>query len=146
MGRAMSTSTSGSQESAIVLAPASPLAENVEPSLEQAFRATLPELLTLPKDQLLSVNLDIRNAICLGLAATTRLAAWRNRIVDELPRFDIKAVDSLGIYAMALMYAETQYNLARKRPADIRALTNKKAKPASLSSNSMILTPKSCSS
>jgi len=110
-------------ESAIVLAPANSLAEKYDSSLELAFRASLPELLALPKDKLLVVNVDVRSAVCFGLAMPERLGPWRRRILDELPRFDVNALDRLEQYAKALMHAQVQYSLARKRPADIRALT-----------------------
>jgi len=110
-------------ESAIVLAPANSLAEKCDSSLEQAFRAGLPELLARPKDKLLMVNVDVRRAFCLGLAAPERLRPWRRRILDELPRFDVNALDRLEQYAKALMHAQVEYTLARKRPADIRTLT-----------------------
>jgi|GEM_PF-1386716 len=109
-------------ESAIALAPANSLAESSDASLEFAFHASLPELLALPKDRLLVLNVDVRGAVCLGLAAPERLRAWRSRIIDELPRFDINALDRLEQYAKALMRAQVEYTLARKSPADVRAL------------------------
>jgi len=110
-------------ESAIVLAPADSLTEGWDSSLEAAFRASLRELLAVPKERLLVVNVDVRGAVCLGLAAPERLQPWRDRILDELPRFDIDALDRLEQYAKALMHAQVKYTLARKSPADIRALT-----------------------
>jgi hypothetical protein len=110
-------------ESAIVLAPANSLAEKYDSSLELAFRASLPELLALPKDKLLVVNVDVKTAVCLGLAVPERLRPWRKRILDELPRFDVNALDRLEQYAKALMHAQIEHTLARKRPTDIRALT-----------------------
>ncbi len=80
-------------ESAIVLAPADSLTEGWDSSLEAAFRASLRELLAVPKERLLVVNVDVRGAVCLGLAAPERLQPWRDRILDELPRFDIDALD-----------------------------------------------------
>jgi len=110
-------------ESAIVLAPAHSLAEKYESSLELAFRASLPELLALPKDKLLVVNVDVQSAVCSGLAVPERLRPWRSRILDELPRFDVNALDHLEQYTKALMHAQVEYTLARKSPADIRVLT-----------------------
>jgi hypothetical protein len=109
-------------ESAIVFAPANSVTQKCESSLEHAFRASLPELLALPKDNLLVVNVDVRSAFCTGLAVPERARLWRSRIVDELPRFDVNALDCLERYAKALMHAQVEYTLARKRPADIRAL------------------------
>ena len=110
-------------ESAIVLAPENSLAEKYESSLEQALRVSLPELQALPKDKLLVVNVDVRSAVCIGLAVPDRLQPWRSRILDELPRFDVNAFDRLEQYAKALLYAQIEYTSARKRPADIRDLT-----------------------
>jgi len=69
----MARQTTPSIESAIVLASANSLAEPCESSLEQAFRASWPGLLTLPKDKLLVVNVDVSSAACLG----TLGVAWR---------------------------------------------------------------------
>ena len=80
-------------ESAIVLAPANSLAEKYDSSLEQAFCASLPELQAVPKDKLLVVNVDVQSAICSALAVTERLQPWRSQILDELPRFDVNALD-----------------------------------------------------
>ena len=92
-------------ESAIVLAPDSSLAEKYESNLEQALRASLPELQALPKDKLLVVNVDVRSADCNGLAVPERLRPWRSRILDELPRFDINAFERLEQYAKASTHA-----------------------------------------
>lgn len=119
----MPQQTTQSTESAIVLAPGASLTTNAESSVELAFRASVPELLALPKDKLLVVNVDVQSAVCLGLAAPERLQVWRDRIIDELPRFDISAFDRLEQYAKALMHAQVEYTLARKSPADIRGLT-----------------------
>lgn len=110
-------------ESAIVLAAATSSVEQNDSNLERAFRGSLPAMLGLPKDKLLVLNVDIPSAVCLGLAVPERLQPWRARILDELPRFDIHALDHLEQYAKALMVAHCEYRLARKSPADIRALT-----------------------
>jgi hypothetical protein len=78
----------------------------------------LPELQAVPKGKLLVVNVDVGRAVCLGLTVPERLGRWRSRI-DELPRFDVNALDHLEQYAKALMHAQVEYKLARKRPADI---------------------------
>jgi len=88
-------------ESAIVLAPANSLAEKCDSSLKLAFRASLPELLAVPKDKLQVVNVDVKSAVCTGLAAPERLRPWRRRILDELPRFDVNALEHLEQYAKA---------------------------------------------
>lgn len=62
-------------ESAIVLAPANPLAEKCDSSLEQAFRASLPELQALPKDMLLLVNVDVTIQIVVTPATMAAVAA-----------------------------------------------------------------------
>ena len=90
-------------ESVIVLTPANSLAEKFESSTEQAFRASLPDLQALRKDKLLVVNVDVRSAVCLGMAVPEPLRPWRSRILDELPRFDINAFDRVEQYAKALI-------------------------------------------
>jgi hypothetical protein len=49
----------------------------------------------LPKDDHLTVNVDVASAICGGLAPAERLLRWRSRILDESPRFDIRNLDLL---------------------------------------------------
>lgn len=119
----MSQELSPSNNCALVLAPEHELSQTDDADIEFAFQLSLPELLVLPKDRLQAVNVDVRTAVCLGLGAAQRLGQWRARLVSELPNFDIRCLDRLQQYACALMFAHAEYALARKRPADIQALT-----------------------
>jgi hypothetical protein len=91
-------------------------------TIDRAYEQTLPELVALPKDQLLVVNFDIPTATCTALGTVQRVAPWRAKILAELPGFDIHCLDRLGQYARALIRAQTGYTLAQKTPSDLRQL------------------------
>jgi hypothetical protein len=90
--------------------------------LDQAYNASQPELHALPKNKLAVVNLDVYQAVCVALGATQHLQSYRARIVEELPRFDVRNLDELKRYAWTLASAHVRYMITRKDPSDIREL------------------------
>ncbi len=85
-------------------------AEPAKPgSPEEAAKALAkiePELAKLTANDLLTqIALDIPLAVSIVLGAEPHIRAYRQRIVDELPKVDIAQVDKLLTYALAAWYA-----------------------------------------
>lgn len=80
------------------------------------------DLAALPVDQLVQVNLDIQQATRTILGALPEMQELRERIVAELPAFDIAAFDKLEDYVQALKFAQSGYQIAAQPPDDLDAL------------------------
>jgi hypothetical protein len=83
----------------------------------QALDAVRDELASIPHDELLHINLEIPTATMTALGSTPQMRAFRARIVEELPKFDLVTYDKLETYALATGQAHAQY-LAASAPAE----------------------------
>jgi hypothetical protein len=80
------------------------------------------DLAAVPVDQLVQINLDIQQGTRTILGALPEMQALRERIVAELPAFDIAAFDKLEDYVQALRYAQTGFLIASQPPDDLEQL------------------------
>ncbi len=78
----------------------------------EAFESVRDELAALPAADLLPLNLDIPSAVVTALGCGPELKDHRARIVEELPRFDVRQFDKLETYALAAGQAHTQHLIA----------------------------------
>lgn len=90
---------------------------NDETLAGETFARLLPELQALSLDELEVINLDVPSAVATTLGALPEIHALRAQITEQLPKFDLVALDKLEDYALALNYAHAQYLTATK-PAD----------------------------
>jgi hypothetical protein len=83
----------------------------IDPTLqlptEVAYAATLPEIMALPDDRAVNVNIDVVSGVTSLLGMLPELRSLRPQIQDELPKFDIERFDKLQQYALALSHANT---------------------------------------
>lgn len=88
---------------------------------EQAYEAVLDELEAVAEASLVSVNLSVATVVSRVLGALPHLAGFRGEF-ERLPDFDLARFDRLELYAGALSYAHTRYQIATKPPDGLRAL------------------------
>lgn len=74
---------------------------------EAAYAAVLPEIVALPDDRAVAVNVDVVSAVTSLLGMLPELRSLRPQIQDELPKFDLERFDKLQLYALALSHANT---------------------------------------
>lgn len=74
---------------------------------EEIFARLLPELMAMPGDGLLSVNLDVLTAVTLVLGAMPRILSLRPDLVRACGDFDWSNLDRLPEYTWALRHAHT---------------------------------------
>lgn len=94
--------------------PVSPFVTD-EPSAAAAFARRLAELTSLPERDVLQVNLDIPSVVATVLGALPRIRGNRAIIEKQLPSFDLRLIDELEDYALALHHAHGEC-LASGRP------------------------------
>jgi hypothetical protein len=75
------------------------------------------ELLTVPKEETIEVNLEIPTAVSTVFGVLPQLSLHRDAIAKEIPAFNMVRFDKLEDYTMALSYAHTVYSTAT-RPVD----------------------------
>ncbi len=75
---------------------------------EEAYREHLAEILAIPRDRLIRVNLDVGFAVTRVLGLLKSVEPLREEIRQRLPDFDIGNLDRLAGYARALAYANTR--------------------------------------
>ncbi len=88
----------------------------------EALARVKPQLATLSPEQLLQVNLDVQAAAGTVLGALPEIRAFRERIVKELPAFDVAAFDSLEDYVLALSAAQATFQTATAPSDDLEPL------------------------
>jgi len=89
----------------------------------EAMTRVAPDAALLSVDELTQVNLDLQQATSTILGVIPEVLALRDRIVKELPSFDITQVDKLEDYTLALRFAHAAYQTATKPPDDLAELS-----------------------
>ena len=78
-----------------------------------AFERVKAELFALRAEELQQVSLDITAAFATVMGVLPEVRALRDRLVKELPAFDIAPFDKLEDYALALAFAQSKYRCRR---------------------------------
>jgi hypothetical protein len=93
-----------------------------ETLIKEAYARVKGDWAALESDQLLQINLDLQLALQTILGAWPEIKALREKVVQQLPAFDIGQLDKLEDDALALMYVQSRYVLATKPPDDVVGL------------------------
>jgi hypothetical protein len=93
-----------------------------------AFERVKADLFALRADELQQVSLDITAAFATVMGVLPEVRALRERLVKELPAFDIARFDKLEDYALALAFAQSKYLYATQPPDDLEPLAQQNAK------------------
>jgi len=96
---------------------------NDEKLAAEAMTRVAADAAALSVDELTQVNLDLQHATSTILGVIPEVMALRERIVKELPAFDITQVDKLEDYTLALRYAHAADQTATKPPDDLAQLS-----------------------
>lgn len=88
-----------------------------EALVSDGYERVKGELAALPADELQQLNVDVQTATRTILGALPEMRLLRERLVKELPAFDIAAFDKLEDYAQALRYAQSGFQIATQ-PVD----------------------------
>jgi hypothetical protein len=86
------------------------------------------DLAALPKEHILSINLDVPATVATVLGVLPEVQTLREQIAGELPSFDIARFDRLEDYALALSYADARYLGAMQSPDDVELLATQASK------------------
>lgn len=93
-----------------------------EALVADSYERVKADLAALAIEELAQVNLDIQLGARTILGALPELRALRDRLVKELPSFDIAAFDKLEDYTQALKFAQSGFLLATQPPDDLEQL------------------------
>jgi hypothetical protein len=94
-----------------------------EALVAESFERVKAELEALELEALPQVNLDVQVAVTTILGALPEIRALRERIVKELPAFDLASFDKLEDYVQALAFAQAKYQFAAQPPGDLEAVS-----------------------
>jgi hypothetical protein len=89
--------------------------------LKAAFERRLPEILAVPAEDAVSMNLDVNVAVCIILGSLPEITAHRGAIAG-IAGVDQAAVDALEDYALATQEAHTRATTAGVPATDLVAL------------------------
>src|SRR5262245_24979609 len=87
-----------------------------EALVADGFERVKNDLMAVPPEQLVQLNVDVQSATRTILGALPELRAFRERLM-RLPDFDIAAFDKLEDYVFALKYSQSNYQTA-EQPSD----------------------------
>jgi len=99
-----------------------------EALVEESYERVKAELEALEPEGLPPVNLDVQVAVSTILGALPEIRALRERMVKELPAFDIASFDKLEDYAQALAFAQAKFQFATQPPGDFDVVSSEAAK------------------
>lgn len=85
----------------------------------EALERVKGELLALTADEVELPTLDIHAAVKTVLGALPEIKRLRERMVKELPAFDVTGFDKLEDYALALSCAHARYQIATTTPNEL---------------------------
>ncbi len=94
-----------------------------EALVADGFERVKADLLAVPAERLERVNVDVQSATRTILGALPEIKALRERIVKELPQFDITSFDKLEDYVQAFKYAQSGFQIATEPADELNALT-----------------------
>lgn len=98
--------------------PASPAVMH----FREAFERALPAAQALGAADLITINIDVPTAVTTATGALAEIVALRERIVKELPTFELKHLDELETYTKATAHAQALYSAASAPPEALQAL------------------------
>jgi len=81
------------------------------------------DLASLKEEELQPLNLDVQSATRAILGALPEIRGLRDRMVKELPAFDIASFDKLEDYVQALKYAQSGFQIATQPQDGLEELT-----------------------
>lgn len=101
--------------------PALPLETHIVQSAPAAFDSVRAEIAAVPADALASVNLEIPRAARRALVVADRLAPLMPELA-KLHDLDLRAIERLRIYALALLHAQALVDLAEEEATPLSVL------------------------
>ncbi len=87
-----------------------------------AYEKTLPEILALPEDELITINIDVMAAVTSVTGALPEIRAMRDAIAAQWRNFDFEQFDKLEQYTLALNQAHSSYRSAFAPKANVAEL------------------------
>lgn len=99
-----------------------------EALVAEAYERVKGELAALKAEEVETPTLDIHAAVKTVLGALPEIEALRERMVKELPAFDVAAFDKLEDYALALSRAHALYQMATTSPNELDQVVAEAAK------------------
>ncbi len=87
--------------------------------IAEAYERMKPEMLALDAEDVETPTLDIHAAVKIVLGSLPDIKKLRERMVKELPAFDVVAFDKLEDYANALSRAHALYQIATSSPNEL---------------------------
>lgn len=77
-----------------------------------AFDKHLVQMRGLPAERVVKrINVDVPAAVSIVLGAQAAVASMRRRMVEEMPKFDVRNVDDLGSLAYATLYVHISHTI-----------------------------------
>lgn len=92
-------------------------------AFDTAYDKRLPEIQAVREDDLIPINLDVRDAVATVLGVLPKINSLKSHF-SELPRLDQAQLESLEEYAQAAAEAVARYEQATAPPEDIFALND----------------------
>jgi hypothetical protein len=99
-----------------------------EALVAESYERVKAELEALDPEGLPQVNLDVQVAVSTILGTLPEIRVLRERMVKELPAFDVASFDKLEDYVQALAFAQAKYQFATQPPGDFEAVSSEAAK------------------
>jgi hypothetical protein len=94
------------------------------PRFRDAFERLLNDIRAVHESEFVPIIVDIPSAVTTILGAWVEIRPLRAQIVKDVPSFDIRLLDGLESYALALGHAQTAYQTATDPPASLVALAD----------------------
>jgi hypothetical protein len=101
---------------------------NDEVLVAEAYERVKGDLAALKPEEFLQLNVDIPTAVSTVLGVLPEVKALRDRIVKELPAFDVARFDKLEDYALALKDAQAGVLTSTEPVDDLQPLAEEAAR------------------
>ncbi len=85
----------------------------------QAYESIKAEMQSIPREQLLALNVDVASTVATTIGCLPKVVPLRPAILEQVGGFDIKQLDKLETYAMALMHAQAEFQASAQPPEPI---------------------------
>jgi hypothetical protein len=97
-------------------------AGEVPPLSREAYLKHLEEMKAIPDDKLIPVTLIVNQTTTRAMGSLPAIQRLRPQMIEELPKLNIKQIDTIEEYALALAYAQSLHMGATTTPEDLDAM------------------------
>src|SRR5688572_4413761 len=106
--------------------PSTPVSEPLrQPRFLAAYESMLPEIMKIPREDYLPVNLEIPAVVTIVLGAISEIKKMREECARSFPQMDLTLFERIEAMALAMGYAHSRHKAASLPTLPVQELSER---------------------